>query len=93
MPAVLMTDYHKIVFRNEAQTRSTPVGVWYKYDRKKFPHIMLSMKHEFDWDENLLTVEVDLIVSSMHSRLRSSSTVLMMCPVWLHFHKQLTVLC
>lgn len=86
MPSVMMTDYYKLVFRNEG-IRSSPVGVWYEYDHAKVPHIMMSMKHEFNWDENLLAVEVTLITSCMRSRFTATSIHHMMVPVCgLHSH-------
>lgn len=90
---VIRTDYYKLVFRDKEEeeeeegeegeevTRSRPVGVWYEYDRHKVPHLMISMKHEFEWTEDLLIVEIKMIASSLLSRLRAADEIHMLMPV------------
>lgn len=85
MPLVLRTDYYKLVFREKERTRSSPVGVWYEYDRHQVPHLMISMKHEFDWTEDLLVAEVNVITSSLLSRLKAATDIHITMPVCLLF--------
>ena len=54
------------------------MGVWYEYEQGKVPHMMFSMKHELDWDEDLLSAELYLITSSIRSRMASECTYMKM---------------